>query len=87
MFAPVSWSSKESKTSESKKNEPMATQNKETLMWTGGHQEAFDLLKSHLISTPALGYPEFSQPFKLETNVSLQGMGTVLLQKDKKVML
>ena len=45
--------------SKKNKNEPVATQNKETFMWTGEHQEVFDLLKSHLTSAPVLGYPDF----------------------------
>ena len=34
----------------------------------GEHQEAFDLLKACLTSAPVLGYPDFSHPFKLETD-------------------
>ena len=32
----------------SKEGKPVATQGKETLLWTGKHQETFDLLKSYL---------------------------------------
>ena len=46
-------------------------------------QEAFDLLKTCLTSAPVLGYPDFSQTFKLESDASLQGLGTVLLLGDK----
>ena len=51
--------------------------------WTSEHQEAFDLLKTHLTSVPVLGFPEFSRPFDLETDASLQGLGAVLSQKDE----
>ena len=52
-------------------------------MWTGEHQEAFDLLKTCLSSAPLQHYPDFSQPFDLKTDVSLQGLGAVLLQRDE----
>ena len=67
----------------SKKNEPMANQNKDISMWTGEHQEAFDLLKTCLMSAPVLGYSDFSQPFELENEASLQVLATVLSQRDK----
>ena len=51
-------------------------------MWTGEHQEVFDL-KIHLTSAPVLGYPDFSQPFELETDASLQGLGAILSQRDE----
>ena len=51
--------------------------------WTGEHQEAFDLLKTHLMSAPVLGYPDFSRPFDLETDGLLQGLGAVLSQRDE----
>ena len=75
--------SKQSKKLKSKKNEHMASQNKEIFMWTGEYQEAFDLLKSHLTSAPVLGYPDLGWPFKLETDASLQGLGTILSQRDE----
>ena len=51
--------------------------------WTGEHQEAFDLLKTHLMSAPMPGYPDFSRPFDLETDASMQGLGAVLSQRDE----
>ena len=51
--------------------------------WTGEHQEAFDLLKACLTSAPVLGYPDFSHQFELETDESLQGLGTILSQRDE----
>ena len=71
------------KSKKNKKREPMADQNRQNFMWTGKHQEAFDLLKSCLTSPPVLGYPDFNHPFELETNTSLKGLGAILSQRDK----
>ena len=57
--------------------------NSQTFLWTGEHQEAFDLLKACLTSAPVLGYPDFNRPFELETDASLQGLGAVLSQRDE----
>ena len=68
------------------KKEPKAiaiTNSDKKFNWTGKHQVAFDLLKTHLMSVPVLGYPDFSRPFDLETDASLQGLGAVLSHKDK----
>ena len=66
-------------------NEPVAGShlNRQAFQWTGKHQEAFDLLKACLTSAPALGYPDFSCPFELETDALLQGLGTMLSQRDE----
>ena len=56
---------------------------KKKFNWTGKHQEAFSLLKTHLTSTPAWGYPDLSRPFELETDASLQVLGAVLSQRDE----
>ena len=68
-----------------KNNEPEVgpNQNRQAFQWTGKHQEAFDLLKPCLTNAPVLGYPDFSHPFELETDASLQGLGTVLSQRDE----
>ena len=71
------------KSKKGKNNEPKANQNKENFTWTGEHQEVFDLLKTHLTSAPVLGYPDFRQPFELETDASLQGLGAILSQMDE----
>ena len=47
------------------------------------HQKAFSLLKACLNSTPVLGYTDFSCPFDLEADASLQGLGAVLSEKDE----
>ena len=65
--------------------EPVADSqlNRQTFLWTGKHQEVFNLLKACLTSVPVLGYPDFNHPFELETDASLQGLGAVLSQRDK----
>ena len=50
--------------------------------WTIEHQEAFDALEA-LRTAPVLGYPNFTREFILETDASLNGLGTVLSQQDK----
>ena len=68
------------------KKEPKAitiTNSDKKFNWTGEHQEAFTLLKTHLMSVPVLGYPDFSRPFDLETDALLQGLGAVLSQRDE----
>ena len=74
------------KTKKNKKNsEPIAepNSNRQAFQWTGKHQEALDLLKACLTSSPVLGYPDFSCSFELETDASLQGLGAVLSQRDE----
>ena len=57
--------------------------------WTTKHQEAFDAMKEALSTAPVLGYPEFSREFILETDTSLNDLGTILSQegKDRKICL
>ena len=74
------------KTKKNKKiNEPKADpkSDKQAFKWTGKHQEAFNLLKACLTSAPVLGYPDFSHPFELETDASLQVLVTVLSKGTK----
>ena len=47
------------------------------------HQEAFDALKIAVITAAVLGHPNFSKEFILETDASLNGLGTILLQQGK----
>ena len=50
------------------------------LKWTEECTTAFKTLKSCLIRAPILGFPNFSRPFIVETDASLQGFGAVLSQ-------
>ena len=44
-------------------------------------QEAVDILKRKVQSTPVLVFPDFNKPFLLETDASKEGLGVVLSQK------
>ncbi len=49
-------------------------------LWTTDCQEAFDSLKSKLTEAPILSYPNFSEPFILDTDASNTAIGAVLTQ-------
>ncbi|KAK3505903.1 hypothetical protein QTP70_003695, partial [Hemibagrus guttatus] len=48
--------------------------------WTKKHSEAFQKLKSALLESVVLAHPDFSQPFILSTDASLDGLGALLSQ-------
>ena len=47
------------------------------------HKDVFDASKEALSTAPVCGYPDFSGEFILETDVSLNGLGAILLQRSK----
>ena len=49
-------------------------------VWSSSCQEAFELLKHLLTTTPVLAYPNFEHSFILETDASSAGLGAVLAQ-------
>ncbi len=49
--------------------------------WDQTCDTAFNKIKIALTSPPTLSFPDFSQPFILEIDASIQGLGAVLLQK------
>lgn len=49
-------------------------------VWTQVHQDAFEALKSALISAPVLALSDFSKQFQLQTDACDTGVGAVLLQ-------
>ena len=51
-------------------------------VWTDQCQEAFDKLKTALITAPVLALPDFNRPFILTTDASLTGIGYILSQRD-----
>ena len=67
-----------------KKDSTTLNQNKQRIFeWTTKHQEPLDALKVALSTAPVLGYPDFSREFILETDASLNGLGTILSQQGK----
>lgn len=54
----------------------------ERFEWITKAQEALELLKTKLCSTPMLALPDFSKEFVVETDDSGVGIGAVLTQKN-----
>ena len=49
--------------------------------WTDDCQNAFDELKHKLLTAPILGFPNFEEPFEVETDASHLGLGAILSQR------
>ena len=49
--------------------------------WSTECQQAFETLKSLLITSPVLAYPKVEKPFILETDASILGLGAILSQR------
>ena len=58
----------------------MLQHNKKQFCWTTSCQQAFDTLKSRLLTSPILGYPDFKIPFVLHTDASDTAAGAILSQ-------
>ena len=50
------------------------------VVWSTTCEQAFRQLKSALVSSPILAYADFTLPFRLYTDASLDGLGAVLSQ-------
>ena len=53
---------------------------KNQFVWTQETTEAFQTLKSAMVSPPVLALPNFSKKFIVETDASVGGIGVVLMQ-------
>ena len=51
--------------------------------WTNEHQKAFDKVKSLLINSPVLAFPDYNLPFRLAVDTSSKGIGYMLYQKSE----
>ena len=49
--------------------------------WTDARQTAFDTLIAKCCEAPVLGYADYSSPFVVHTDASLDGLGAVVYQK------
>ena len=63
---------------------PPLSHNLPPFQWSPECQESFKRLKEALITTLVLSYPDYLKLFLLETDTSLKGLGTVLLQEDNE---
>ena len=54
--------------------------------WGNEQDEAFKKLIACLSTPPVLGYPDYSKPFELHTDASMQGLGAVLYQEQEGIL-
>ncbi|GJW60737.1 putative reverse transcriptase domain-containing protein [Tanacetum coccineum] len=60
------------------------TQKKVKFEWGDKQETAFQLLKQKLCSAPILALPEGSEDFIVYCDASIKGLGTVLMQREKR---
>ncbi|KAD6796205.1 hypothetical protein E3N88_07101 [Mikania micrantha] len=61
------------------------TQKNQPFIWASQQEEAFQLLKHKLCSAPILALPKGMDHFTVYCDASRQGLGCVLMQKDKVI--
>ena len=65
------------------KNNPHKSNGQLKPFWTPECSTAFNTLKTKLTSTDVSGFADYSKPFILETDASLNGLGAVLMQEQE----
>jgi RNase H-like domain found in reverse transcriptase/Reverse transcriptase (RNA-dependent DNA polymerase)/Retroviral aspartyl protease/Integrase zinc binding domain len=58
---------------------------KDSFQWNSSAQQAFEALKLAMSTAPVLKLPNFSQPFIIETDACLTGLGAVLMQDNRPI--
>jgi hypothetical protein len=58
---------------------------KKQFQWSDEDQTSFEAVKQAMVSTPVLAFPDFTEPFIVETDASDLEVGAILMQKDKPV--
>ena len=68
-------------------SEPIQELSKEQVLFNWGpeHREAFNAIKKELVKVPILAYYDPNKEMVLQTNASIKGLGTFLLQNGKPV--
>ena len=56
------------------------TKKDEPYVWTEAREEAFQILKQRLVTTPVLVQPDMTKPFEVYCDASNVGVGCVLMQ-------
>ena len=71
----------------SKLSEPIRELSKERVLFNWGpeHREAFDVIKKELVKAPILAYYNPNKETVFQTDASIKGLGTCLLQQGKPV--
>ena len=62
------------------------TKKKTTFNWTQLQQDAFNTLRTALLTPPILAYPDYERPYILETDASAYAVGYVLSQEHQGIV-
>lgn len=64
----------------------ISSSNRKDLDWNESCDEAFEILKNALTTSPVLAYPDFEKDFSITCDASIEGLGAVL-EQDKRVIV